>query len=149
MNKVVDQITRCINDSVRCKGSYVATISLVSGSDEPMVVVRRVSAEEAVDAFKRESQLDAPRADADRYAYLLDDLTGTPVATGRGRVTGMGSVVCRIAFGAFLPCAAMFLLFLVSGMHDESTTMLGAMFLLLGVQIGALLHERAAHGESM
>lgn len=38
VNKAVEQITRCINDSVKGKGSYVATISMVSGSDDPMVV---------------------------------------------------------------------------------------------------------------
>ena len=54
----------------------------------------------------------------------------------------MGYVVCRIAFGAFLACAAMFAGFLVSGMHDGCTEMLGAMFLLSGVQLGALLYGR-------
>lgn len=54
----------------------------------------------------------------------------------------MGSVVCRIAFGAFLACAASSAVFLVSGMHDGCTEMLGAMWLLTGVQLGALLYER-------
>ena len=86
MNKVVDQITRCINDSVRGKGSYVVTISLVSGSDEPMVVVRRVSVEEAADAFKRESQLVAATAATNYYRCLLDD----PVTAGREAGGGYG-----------------------------------------------------------
>lgn len=60
----------------------------------------------------------------------------------------MGSVVCRIAFGAFLACAALFAVFLVSGMRDGCTEMLGAMWLLTGVQLGALLHERKMRGEA-
>lgn len=58
----------------------------------------------------------------------------------------MGSVVCRIAFGAFLACAALFVVFLVSGMRDGCTEMLGAMFLLSGIQIGALACE-CRHGK--
>lgn len=54
----------------------------------------------------------------------------------------MGSIVCRIAFGAFLACAALFAVFLVCGMHDGCTEMLAAMWLLTGVQFGALLCER-------
>lgn len=53
---VLRQLSRCIGDAARGGGSYVATIVLVSGSDEPMVAIRRASAEEAVAAFERECQ---------------------------------------------------------------------------------------------
>lgn len=51
---VLRQLSRCISDAARGSGSYVATIVLVSGSDEPMVAIRRASAEEAVAVFERE-----------------------------------------------------------------------------------------------
>lgn len=53
---VLRQLFRCIGDAARGGGSYVATIVLVSGSDEPMVAIRRASAEEAVAVFERECQ---------------------------------------------------------------------------------------------
>lgn len=55
-DSVLQQLSRCISDAARGSGSYVATIVLVSGSDEPMVAIRRASAEEAVAVFERECQ---------------------------------------------------------------------------------------------
>lgn len=53
----------------------------------------------------------------------------------------MGSVVFRVAFGAWAGAAAAFLGLTAAGMAGEARPVLGAMLLLSGVQLGALRYD--------
>lgn len=58
----------------------------------------------------------------------------------------MSSVVCRIAQGAFFAALAICVALWFAGMHGEARGVLAPMWLLVGVQAGALAYGRRHEG---